>query len=114
MGAWIEITSFFALWRVARVALLVGAWIEMNQPTPIPKPIAVAPLVGAWIEIHLYMTYNLYIIVAPLVGAWIEIRQFREDKGLKQSLPSWERGLKLHSRHNLKVKLRRSPRGSVD
>mgnify|MGYP001781742709 CR=1 len=114
MGAWIEIVNCDTIDLYVCVAPLVGAWIEMNQPTPIPKPIAVAPLVGAWIEIHLYMTYNLYIIVAPLVGAWIEIRQFREDKGLKQSLPSWERGLKLHSRHNLKVKLRRSPRGSVD
>ena len=54
----------------------------------------VAPLVGAWIEIHLLQYIHLTRTVAPLVGAWIEIQQFLLQELRKQSLPSWERGLK--------------------
>ena len=56
----------------------------------------VAPLVGAWIEIYVDLDaakdgYG----VAPLVGAWIEIEQLIEDyERARESLPSWERGLK--------------------
>ena len=34
------------------------------------------------------------IAVAPLVGAWIEIDEYGFDPYNKESLPSWERGLK--------------------
>ena len=36
------------------------------------------------------------LIVAPFVGAWIEILNFRHHFEDFRSLPSWERGLKLH------------------
>ena len=39
-------------------------------------------------------------IVAPLVGAWIEIEQSKALKEELESLPSWERGLKLHTGEN--------------
>ena len=45
-------------------------------------------------------------VVAPLVGAWIEIIDtLIENDPEPQSLPSWERGLKLQSRglHNEKM-----------
>ena len=54
---------------------------------------AVAPLVGAWIEILGSNAGAMGIRVAPLVGAWIEI-------------------LFLWLQYPLR--LRRSPRGSVD
>ena len=37
-------------------------------------------------------------MVAPLVGAWIEMNTSKIDKYHSSSLPSWERGLKLHPR----------------
>ena len=55
--------------------------------------IAVAPLVGAWIEIIRLAQRVRLRAVAPLVGAWIEIT-FRNTIAL--------------------LKIRRSPRGSVD
>ena len=58
--------------------------------------IAVAPLVGAWIEILMgYLERFPGNIVAPLVGAWIEIVQVLFTTEEYESLPSWERGLKL-------------------
>ena len=58
-----------------QVAPLVGAWIEISGEAPLSdQPDTVAPLVGAWIEI-------------PVSG-----RRLRTAG----SLPSWERGLKLH------------------
>ena len=56
----------------------------------------VAPLVGAWIEIVKSMTYLEVSVVAPLVGAWIEITECDIKLPHFLSLPSWERGLKLH------------------
>ena len=76
----------------------------------------VAPLVGAWIEIYVDLDaakdgYG----VAPLVGAWIEIEQLIEDyERARESLPSWERGLKFFLVYPLHPWVRRSPRGSVD
>ena len=50
---------------------------------------------GAWIEISIPQSKQQQNMVAPLVGAWIEIEN-QSDKGLTdESLPSWERGLKL-------------------
>ena len=37
--------------------------------------------------------------VAPLVGAWIEISASTTCGCSNASLPSWERGLKLHGSH---------------
>ena len=54
----------------------------------------VAPLVGAWIEIYGVETTAGTKPVAPLVGAWIEIIIVADCALRKQSLPSWERGLK--------------------
>ena len=59
--------------------------------------IAVAPLVGAWIEIMIIDMDDDIKYVAPLVGAWIEISvKTKEFICSAASLPSWERGLKLH------------------
>ena len=58
----------------------------------------VAPLVGAWIEIIKEFLAEPIVIVAPLVGAWIEIVYSVNGDLYKQSLPSWERGLKLQHR----------------
>ena len=52
--------------------------------------------------------------VAPLVGAWIEINYKTVTKGSERSLPSWERGLKLHLLVVVLDGEGRSPRGSVD
>ncbi len=38
---------------------------------------------------------KIWIFVAPLVGAWIEIKSSIEFVSCIESLPSWERGLKL-------------------
>ena len=37
-------------------------------------------------------------MVAPFAGAWIEILELKEEAVLQMSLPSRERGLKLHRR----------------
>ena len=75
----------------------------------------VAPLVGAWIEIDHKGYYCSTCAVAPLVGAWIEIEQLIEDyERARESLPSWERGLKFFLVYPLHPWVRRSPRGSVD
>ena len=74
----------------------------------------VAPLVGAWIEINEIMKIISEEKVAPLVGAWIEIRNMYDIHDIHESLPLWERGLKLIAKrikHTLKS---RSPCGSVD
>ena len=38
---------------------------------------------------------DLNLLVAPPVGAWIEIFREIQKKPAKESLPPWERGLKL-------------------
>ena len=49
------------------------------------------------------------------MGAWIEIDPGGGDDSGKQSLPSWERGLKYEIAFILvSAPMRRSPRGSVD
>ena len=58
------------------------------------RMISVAPLVGAWIEINNTPFVHLEVTVAPLVGAWIEITLRILKRLLRQSLLSWERGLK--------------------
>ena len=117
----------------------MGAWIEIYVDLDAAKDgYGVAPLVGAWIEIDHKGYYCSTCAVAPLVGAWIEIEQLIEDyerareslpsweRGLKSvsemvaigsawSLPSWERGLKFGtSIEYFMTRTCRSPRGSVD
>ena len=53
---------------------------------------------GAWIEIDLAICNADFRGVAPLVGAWIEILLTAALATSNRSLPSWERGLKSHSR----------------
>ena len=55
-----------------------------------------------------------YGIVAPLVGAWIEIFVFADSNIWKESLPLWERGLKLYLCYFNTAYAGRSPCGSVD
>ena len=56
----------------------------------------VAPLVGAWIEIFYDVDQADVAKVAPLVGAWIEIsKKATACSAVRQSLLSWERGLKF-------------------
>ena len=55
----------------------------------------VAPLVGAWIEILSMRIDTNQETVAPLVGAWIEIVKYMLKAVVKESLLSWERGLKF-------------------
>ena len=99
-----------------KVAPLVGAWIEIYVDLDAAKDgYGVAPLVGAWIEIDHKGYYCSTCAVAPLVGAWIEIEQLIEDyERARESLPSWERGLKFFLVYPLHPWVRRSPRGSVD
>ena len=56
----------------------------------------VAPLVGAWIEMQNYKSAKSGLPVAPLVGAWIEICNCQHNSNSRESLLSWERGLKYH------------------
>ena len=93
---------------------------------------------GAWIEICKGSADTALFYVAPLVGAWIEICRKRSSRmNLRESLPSWERGLKSAMNNAMKeaanvaplvgawieilltgflilFRIRRSPRGSVD
>ena len=52
--------------------------------------------------------------VAPLVGAWIEISLDVDSAIAAESLPLWERGLKLEAWHGNNQEKCRSPCGSVD
>ena len=56
---------------------------------------SVAPRVGAWIETCSKFQNFLSLLVAPRVGAWIETRGGQRAGASPQSLPVWERGLKL-------------------
>ena len=53
-------------------------------------------------------------VVAPLVGAWIEIVKYMLIAVVKESLLSWERGLKSIIVGVAGGILGRSSRGSVD
>ena len=55
----------------------------------------VAPRVGAWIETWADPSARRAQIVAPRVGAWIETKDIKTLTTYGQSLPVWERGLKL-------------------
>ena len=50
---------------------------------------------GAWIEILSMRIDTNQETVAPLVGAWIEIVKYMLKAVVKESLLSWERGLKF-------------------
>ena len=50
---------------------------------------------GAWIEMYTATMRTSISHVAPLVGAWIEILFLCNNLGIRRSLLSWERGLKL-------------------
>ena len=80
------------------VAPLVGAWIEITIQPQRFRLSWVAPLVGAWIEIFVLQKALRINLVAPLVGAWIEILKEDLNTIRDESLPSWERGLKLSER----------------
>ena len=57
--------------------------------------IRVAPHVGAWIETPCRTGTTRPDAVAPRVGAWIETQVVGELRFQRESLPVWERGLKL-------------------
>ena len=63
------------------------------------KMAQVAPFAGAWIEILKRSNLCGLFSVAPFAGAWIEITADWEAIGANMSLPSRERGLKLHGCH---------------
>ena len=74
----------------------MGVWIEMTTIFSAQLGPRVTPLVGVWIEIHATCKDAQVKGVTPLVGVWIEIRTyFRITPADKQSLPSWECGLKF-------------------
>ena len=75
---------------------------------------SVAPHVGAWIETPKRVNAGEVTGVAPHVGAWIETLSKGKPKHDEWSLPMWERGLKPIMRPISRVKVRRSPCGSVD
>ena len=50
---------------------------------------------GAWIETNTKLRHYCPDVVAPHVGAWIETVELSEELTIAQSLPMWERGLKL-------------------
>ena len=50
---------------------------------------------GAWIETQQSCHLGLGHAVAPCVGAWIETSAGLQELGPVESLPAWERGLKL-------------------
>ena len=58
-------------------------------------PDIVAPCVGAWIETSYTKGAITAQIVAPCVGAWIETLLITVISTRFESLPAWERGLKL-------------------
>ena len=92
----------------------MGAWIETRQLETFWHPSSVAPHVGAWIETDVVANQQLSVGVAPHVGAWIETLVLESNNVWLQSLPMWERGLKLHSDLADAKAARRSPCGSVD
>ena len=55
------------------VAPYTGAWIEISHWHGVKKLAIVAPYTGAWIEISYGLLAFLYVSVAPYTGAWIEI-----------------------------------------
>ena len=115
----------------------MGAWIEILLTPAYTILCIVAPPVGAWIEISDTSHAVPLGSVAPPVGAWIEILDNLSIQINTESLPPWERGLKLEA-HNCQWKttdvappvgawieiakdknetsksICRSPRGSVD
>ena len=50
---------------------------------------------GAWIETHVRVRMKSSSTVAPRVGAWIETAKCLRTFCIAESLPVWERGLKL-------------------
>ena len=60
-----------------------------------PLLIIVAPHVGAWIETSKITIPSNETFVAPHVGAWIETVSHSRNLPILESLPMWERGLKL-------------------
>ena len=54
----------------------------------------VVPLVGTWIEIAEALKVLRRDKVVPLVGTWIEICRDRCYGRVRESCPSWARGLK--------------------
>ena len=77
------------------VAPHAGAWIETIPSVSTHPPSCVAPRVGAWIETCLLGSTPRRTVVAPRVGAWIETVPESMMKVVEESLPVWERGLKL-------------------
>ena len=119
------------------VAPFAGAWIEIALMPTIPRHVPslpsrerglkftrlehlqegkeVAPFAGAWIEMYFLLLLIVALSVAPFAGAWIEI-YFPHPilSRFQRSLPSRERGLKLHEPLLCPLWGSRSLRGSVD
>ena len=58
------------------------------------KDYQVAPYVGAWIETEEEVELFELWQVAPYVGAWIETSSEQNKEVVKESHPTWVRGLK--------------------
>ena len=72
--------------------------------------IAVTPFVGVWIEIVAVLCLTFLLAVTPFVGVWIEMTiSFGICVISKQSLPSWECGLKYVKRAFFKRKGKVTP-----
>ena len=76
----------------------------------IEKEDEVTPFVGVWIEITVLLQRSSpQSIVTPFVGVWIEISASRIKRTYIKSLPSWECGLKLHTRTETAVRVESLP-----
>ena len=80
--------------QAQRVAPFTGAWIEMQSMRPRPRPRRVAPFTGAWIEIVRQKTYVELDASLSSRERGLKYLPNHAQPELRQSLPSWERGLK--------------------
>ena len=94
VGVWIEIREYIKMVVKTRVAPFVGVWIEIFCNLALDLFCLVAPFVGVWIEMNISRVIIEDNNVAPFVGVWIEISHTLIPAFFKQSLPSWECGLK--------------------
>ena len=117
VGVWIEIsarhcatfgnvvTPFVGVWIEIAVKCFVTHWVlslpswecglkYLDKVSTNPQP-QVTPFVGVWIEMNVYSGVAIKVFVTPFVGVWIEIQcAVGMLTHSKQSLPSWECGLK--------------------
>ena len=136
MGAWIETRAtlaFICVWSMSLptwergLKLLVAAssyattlslptWERGLKRTFLGTAIfaVVAPHMGAWIETLCTCLCCCCECVAPHMGAWIETGKGKGGRSAHESLPTWERGLKLIYNACARAARGRSPHGSVD